>query len=324
MDIKQLKYFVQIVESGSLSKASRQLFIVQPALSQQMTRLEEEVGKSLLVRSVRGVVPTENGEALYHHAKFVLRQLDEAVRVARHEFADVRGRVTVGLAPSTACVVGIPLLRRLKEKYPGIILNVFSALPGHLDEKARLGELDVAILFSKTAASEMSFEPLLDEEVFVVLPGNSPLVAPGKTVLTLQEAAALPMVLSTASHNVRRRFMLELERANLTVDVVAEIDSLLLVMRYVADGGGATIQPMAAIETHHPPGGWRCLPITDAPMTRGNYLYALPVQKLSATASIVRAELKQLVNQLVETGGWRGVRLAPVPGEGVDPAEAAQ
>jgi LysR family transcriptional regulator, regulatory protein for tcuABC len=315
MDIRQLKYFVQIVESGSLSKASRQLFIVQPALSQQMTRLEEEVGRPLLVRSVRGVVPTENGEALYHHAKFLLRQLDEAVLVARQEFADVRGRVTVGLAPSTACMVGIPLLRELKARYPGIILNVFSALPGHLDEKARQGELDVAILFSRTAANEMSFEPLLEEEVFVVLPGDSPLVAPDKTSLTLQEAAALPMVLSTASHNVRRRLMLELERVNLSIDVAAEIDSLLLVMRYVAEGGGVTIQPMAATATHHPPAGWRCLPIIDTPMTRGNYLYTLPVQKLSAAGSIVRAELKQLVQGLVESGAWQGVHLTPTATE---------
>ena len=73
MDLRQLKYFVQIVESGSLAKASRQLYIAQPALSQQMARLEDEVGKPLLVRSSRGVVPTENGEALYHHAKFMLR-----------------------------------------------------------------------------------------------------------------------------------------------------------------------------------------------------------------------------------------------------------
>ena len=57
MDFRQLKYFVQIVESGSLSKASRQLFIAQPALSAQMARLEDHVGKPLLVRSVRGVTP---------------------------------------------------------------------------------------------------------------------------------------------------------------------------------------------------------------------------------------------------------------------------
>ncbi len=76
MDLRQLRYFAQIVESGSLSKASRQLFIAQPALSQQLAKLEGEIGKPLLTRSSKGVAPTENGLALYHHARFMLRQLD--------------------------------------------------------------------------------------------------------------------------------------------------------------------------------------------------------------------------------------------------------
>ena len=310
MDVRQLKYFVQIVESGSLSKASRQLFVVQPALSQQMARLEEEVGKSLLVRSVRGVVPTENGEALYHHAKFVLRQIDEAVLVARQEYTNIGGRVALGLAPSTSCMLGLPLLRHLKEKYPGILLNVVVGLPAHLEERARQGQLDVAILFSKTAASELTYEPLLDEEVFLIVPADSRLLPRRKKSITLTEAASLPLVLSSPQHNLRHRIMLEFERANLQTNVVAEIDSLELVMRYVAEGGGATIQPMSATHTMSSSEAWRCLPISDAPMRRQNFLYALPIPKLSAGAGMVRAELKQVVNHLVQSGTWRGVRLA--------------
>ena len=82
MNLRQLRYFTQIVESGSLSKASRQLFIAQPALSQQLSKLEDEVGKPLLKRSSRGVAPTENGLALYHHARFMLRQLEQAMSIA--------------------------------------------------------------------------------------------------------------------------------------------------------------------------------------------------------------------------------------------------
>lgn len=319
MDAKQLRYFVQIVESGSLSKASRQLFIVQPALSQQMTRLEEEVGKPLLVRSVRGVVPTPSGEALYHHAKFVLRQLDEAVLIARREYSDVQGRVTLGLAPSTSSMLGLPLLKHLKAGYPGIVLNVVVALPAHLEERARQSLLDVAVLFSKTAASDMSFEPLLDEDVFVIVPANSDLISPSTTSLTLAELAALPLVMSSPQHNIRRKISLEFERAGLEARIVAEIDSTELVMRYVAEGGGVTVQPMAAIQTISVPQHWRCLPISDVPMLRPNYLYAQPIQRLSAGASVVRTELKQVVRKLVDVGAWRGVRLATAPPESGPP-----
>jgi LysR family tcuABC transcriptional regulator len=312
MDIRQLKYFVQIVESGSLAKASRQLFIAQPALSQQMARLEGEVGKPLLVRSSRGVAPTENGEALYHHAKFMLRQMEQAVAVARQETAAVSGRVALGLAPTTVCQLGLPLTLHLRARYPGLRLNVVEGLSGHLEHMTRNGQLDLAVLFSQTAASDLSVEPLLDEELFVILPAASPLVPCDRTSLPLREVARLPLILPSPGHGLRRRIALEFERINLPLDAVAEIDSLPLLMSCVAQGMGATIKPMAAIRSlGDTPQRWRCLRIDDAAMTRPNYLYALPPQKLSPCAVVVRDELRRVVRQLVDTGAWQGVVLAP-------------
>lgn len=312
MDMRQLRYFVQIVESGSLAKASRQLFIAQPALSQQMARLEDEVGKPLLVRSSRGVVPTDNGEALYHHAKFMLRQLEQALSVARQDATAVSGRVTLGLAPTTVCQLGLPLIQHLRCRYPGIMLNIVEGLSGHLEHMTRVGQLDLAVLFSPKAAAEMTVEPLLDEELFVIVPADSPLVPLGVGALTLSEVAALPLVLPSPGHGLRRRIALEFERANVAVEPLAEIDSLPLLMHLLADGVGATIKPMAAI---HALGGtperWRCLRIADAALERRNFLYTLPPQKLSAGAAVVRDELRRLVRQLVADHHWRGVRLAP-------------
>jgi len=314
MDMRQLRYFVQIVESGSLAKASRQVFIAQPALSQQMTRLEKEVGKPLFVRSSKGVTPTENGEALYHHAKFMLRQLDQAVSVARQEHATISGRVALGLAPTTVCAMGLPLMKHLRAKYPGIVLNVIEGLSGHLEHMTRVGQLDLAVLFSQTAASELSCELLLEEELFVILPIESKLVPRHKLELTLQEVLQLPLILPSPGHGLRRRVSLEFERANLAVDAVAEIDSLPLLMQCVAEGVGATIKPMAAVHAlGASPRRWRCLRIANATMTRLNYLYALQPEKLSPCASIVRHEVKVLVGELVGSGAWQGVKLATPP-----------
>jgi LysR family tcuABC transcriptional regulator len=310
MDMRQLRYFVQIVESGSLAKASRQLFIAQPALSQQMARLEDEVGKALLVRSSRGVTPTDNGEALYHHAKFMLRQLDQAVSVARQDTAAVSGRVTLGLAPTTVCQIGLPLLQHLRCKYPGVLLNVVEGLSGHLEHMTRVGQLDLAVLFSQKAAAELSVEPLLDEELFVIVPAASTLVPPDRLSLTLREVAALPLILPSPGHGLRRRIMIEFERVNLPIDAVAEVDSLPLLMHCVAEGIGATIKPMAAIHAlDNTPQRWRTLRISDAAMVRTNYLYALPAHKLSPGAAVVHSELKRVVRGLVEAGHWLGVSL---------------
>ncbi len=324
MDIRQLRYFVQIVESGSLAKASRQLFIAQPALSQQMARLEGEVGKPLLLRSSRGVSPTENGEALYHHAKFMLRQLDQAVSVARQDHSALNGRVALGLAPTTLCQIGLPLLRHLRSRQPGILLNIVEGLSGHLEHMTRVGQLDLALLFSPTAASELTVEPLLDEELFVILPAGSPLVAAGRQSLLLKEAAELPLILPSPGHGLRRRIALEFERVNLRLDAVAEIDSLPLLMRCVADGIGATIKPRAAIHAlGDTPERWRCLRVADASMRRPNYLYSLPPHKLSPCAAAVLLEFKRLVRQLVEDGTWQGVQLLPDAAADAQPAEEA-
>src|SRR5262252_7225648 len=176
MDLRQLRYFATIVESGSLSKASRQLFIAQPALSQQLSKLESEVGKPLLNRSPKGVVPTENGLALYHHARFMLRQLDQALSIARQESGALHGMVSIGLPATTVSALGLPLVRRIRERYPNILINVVEGMSGHLGQMMRMGQLDLAVLFSADAAPDASVSPLLDEELFVIVPQASALV----------------------------------------------------------------------------------------------------------------------------------------------------
>jgi LysR family transcriptional regulator, regulatory protein for tcuABC len=304
VDLRQLRYFTQIVESGSLSKASRQLFIAQPALSQQLSKLEDEVGKPLLNRSSRGVTPTENGLALYHHARFMLRQLDQALSIARKESGAVHGMVSVGLPATTVSALGLPLVRRVRERYPSIMLNVVEGMSGHLGQMMRMGQLDLAVLFSSDVAQDDSVDPLLEEELFVMLPKHSALVAPRRTSVTIAEAASLPLVLPTSEHGLRRRIAAEFEQRNLTPRIVAEIDSLSLLMNCVYDGIGATIKPMAAVY----------LSVSDARLSRRNYLYSLPPQRLSTAASVVAAVLKATAVELVETGAWSGVKTIPGPG----------
>lgn len=310
LDLRQLRYFAHIIECGSLSKASRQLFIAQPALSQQLSKLEDEVGKPLLNRSSKGVIPTDNGLALYHHAKFMLRQLDQALSIARQESGEVHGMVTVGLPATTVSALGLPLVQRIRERYPSILLNVVEGMSGHLGQMMRLGQLDLAVLFSRDAAPDLTADPLLEEELFVMLPRHSRLVPKRRTSLTIVEAAALPLILPTSTHGLRRRISAEFEQRNLRAHIVAEIDSLSLLMGCVYSGMGATIKPMAAILLEGERGKeWRALSISDAQISRRNYLYSISPARLSPAAAAVGKELKETARKLVGSGAWRGVEL---------------
>ncbi|MBI2745822.1 MAG: LysR family transcriptional regulator [Burkholderiales bacterium] len=310
MDLRQLRYFVQIVESGSLAKASRQLFIAQPALSQHIAKLEAEVGKPLLIRTAKGVTPTENGTALHHHARFMLRQLDQALSIARQEPGTVHGMVSVGLAATTVCAVGVPFMRRIREKFPGIVLNVVEGMSGHLAQMMRMGQLDLAILFSRDAVPDLPAEPLVEEELFVMLPEDSDLVPPRRIKLSCTDTADLPLILPTGIHGLRRRIAAEFEQRNLALHVVAEIDSLSLLMTCVRDGMGATIKPMsAALLEGRMREGWRTLAFSDAEMKRPNFLYSVDPERLTPAAAAVRGELRETVKQLVNSGTWKGVNL---------------
>ena len=102
MDVKQMRYFVQIVESGSLSKAASQLHIAQPSLSQQLKGLEDELGVELLVRHPRGVTPTDLGMLFCDHARSILKDIDRAKEIVQTRARNPVGRVSVGL-PTSAC-----------------------------------------------------------------------------------------------------------------------------------------------------------------------------------------------------------------------------
>jgi LysR family tcuABC transcriptional regulator len=310
MDLRQLRYFAQIVESGSLSKASRCLFVAQPALSQQLAKLEQEVGKPLLQRSSRGVIPTENGLALYHHARFMLRQMDQALSIARKDITDVQGMVSLGLPPTTQRAIGLALMKRVRSKYPGILLNVVEGMSGHIAQMIRLGQLDIAILFSNDVSSKLCAEPLLEEELFVIFPEKSGYVPHNRKTVSISELARIPLILPTSSHGLRRRVVAEFEQRNMKPNVSAEIDSLKLLMQCVSEGMGATIKPMSALhDTDETAGRWRTLSISDAPIIRTNYLFSLSPELMTDAARAVLDETREVARELIECHQWKGVHL---------------
>lgn len=301
MDLRQLRYFVSITECGSLSRASRELHIAQPALSQQIAKLEREIGKPLLTRSSKGVTPTANGLALFHHARFMLRQMDQALSIARSESGPTRGMVSVGLPATTVAAVGLRLVQRVRQRYPKVLLNVVEGMSGHIGELMRKGQLDLAVLFAGNVATGAVVEPLLTEHLFLILPRHSTLVAPERTTITLEEAAGLPLILPTSSHGLRQRIELECENRGLSLNVVAEIDSLSLLMSCVYDNIGATIKPIGAV-LHEGRSGreWRYLGFSDAALRRRNFLYSLPSERLTPAAALIAGELKEIAMELVE------------------------
>ena len=130
MDVRQLRYFVNIVDYGSLGRAAEKLYVAQPSLSQQMARLEEELGVPLLLRSNHGVTPTAEGNALYRHARLVLRQMEQLKQEVSKGGGAESGTVALGLPTTMVSVLAVPLFERVQDKYPEIRLQFFESMSG--------------------------------------------------------------------------------------------------------------------------------------------------------------------------------------------------
>ena len=297
MNLRRLKYFVKIVDVGSLTQAADILHIAQPALSQQLATLEGEVRQQLLVRTKRGVTPTEAGKVLYRHAQLILRQCDQAKVDMDAAGQGVSGSVSVGLAPGTAAAgLALPLLRTARARHPGVLLYLNETYGTTLSELIMNGRMDLAVLYGgRTAVHGLSFLPLLKEQLYVVGPGSLPALPQEAPLRMLAE---LDLYLARPYNVVRKMVDDAFAGIGLAPRVVAEIESASTLTAVIADGLGATILPASmAHAVTASCNAWSCQivePVIEAPLAlcQSDHL------PLSEPALAIKAILLELVAAL--------------------------
>ncbi|AUA56408.1 Cyn operon transcriptional activator [Achromobacter spanius] len=305
MELRQLRYFVRVVEAGSIGRAATSIGMVTSALSQQISRLEGELSTRLLQRSAIGVVPTDAGLAFFRQAQLALRHADDAVQAAQQ--ARLAGHVSVGLSSTTAAILGAPFLQAMNERYPDIRLHLVEALSGHLADMLNGRLLDLAIVFQAESARRWSIMPLLDEPLFLCARRDMPGLPEGDTT-RLADIAHLPLVLPSGRHGLRALVNNAFLQLGQTPRVVAEVDGLSLLMDVVQLGSAATIQPSSAT-ARIAPGQLHMARIEDAHLFRPNLLVSLSDDELSPAALAARLVLADVSRTLARDGKWAVVAL---------------
>ena len=242
INLRRLKYFVKIVDVGSLTQAADLLHIAQPAISQQLATLEGEVRQLLLLRTKRGVTPTEAGKVLYRHAQLILRQCDQAMVDMQAASLGISGSVCIGLAPGTmAAELGLPLLRTLRARYPGIVPYLNENYGTTLSELVMSGRMDLAVLYGgRDAIHGLQFLPLLRESLYLVGPASLP--CPGESI-SVKDLAEFDLYLPRSYNYLRRLVDEAFASLGLKPKVVAEIESAKTLTALIGDGLGAAIVP---------------------------------------------------------------------------------
>jgi LysR family tcuABC transcriptional regulator len=256
----------------------------------------------LLQRTSKGVLPTDAGLAFWRQAQLALRHADHAVLAAQQ--ARLSGHASVGLAPSTASVLGLPLMAAMRARYPEVRLHLVESLSGHLGKMLGARQLDLAVVFQVEAAQGWSVLPLLQERLFAMglrgLPG-----LPTAARIRIEQLTELPLILPTGPHGLRALVDEAFARARCTPKVVAEIDGLALLMDAVSAGLGATIQPGAATLRLHSD-DVALVQISNPHARRPNLLVSLSDDELSPAALATRVVLTEVARSLVAEGRWTG------------------
>ncbi|HDC2641561.1 TPA: tricarballylate utilization LysR family transcriptional regulator TcuR [Salmonella enterica] len=305
MELRQLRYFVRIIETGSMGSAAQDLDIGVSALSQQMSRLENELAIRLLQRPSRGVTPTNAGLAFYSQAQLALRHADDAILAARE--ARLSGHVSVGMAPSTASILGIPFIHAMQENYADVRLHVVESLSGNLERMINTRQIDLAVVFQKDKILRWSARPILEEQLFLI-GSHALLAALPDNPITPEQLAGIPLIMPSQGHGLRGRLDAVCQEHALNVEIVAEIDGLALLMRAVRDGLGATLQPGAAI-SHLDNDALRVIGVHNPVLSRPNFLVSLSDDELTPAGLAARVVLTKVMRQLVDAGEWPGATL---------------
>lgn len=269
MDLKQLEYFVRVAELGSFTKASQALDVAQPALSRQVRMLEVELRQNLLIRNGRGATPTEAGKLLLEHGRGILHQVERA----REELGRVRGalagRVAIGLPPSLARVMAVPLTRAFRAQLPQASISISEGLSTHMQEWLRTGRLDIAVLYNAMPSPDIEITPLQDEELLLVqLRTPETAEEPIPRSITLAEVAQLPLVIPSRPNAIRMHVETAMANIGVRPQIALEIDGVSAILDLVADGAGSALLSRNAVASSLRPSAYRCRAVLPPLSTR--------------------------------------------------------
>jgi LysR family nitrogen assimilation transcriptional regulator len=244
MELRQLRYFLGVASAGSFGRAATRLHIAQPALSRQIKALEEEFGVELFFRTARGVHLTEAGERFRLLADGLVRSIENLQLEVANLSNQPSGLVVVGLPPSIAHLVTIPLIEACEARFPKVTLRIIEALSVFLVDWLELGKIDVAVLTDPRESYALERRELADEDM--VLVGVPARVPDGLASVSLDRLDDYRIIISQGFERVMQPWC---EAANVTPQYAMKLDSVPIVRDMVLRGIYCTIVPYGMVHT---------------------------------------------------------------------------
>ena len=174
MEIHQLRYFVAVADEGNFSRAAAKVRVAQPSLSQQIRKLEAEIGQPLFDRLPRSVVLTEAGRCFLDYARQILASIGDARRCVDELKDAVTGKLAVGAIPTIAPYVLPELVKKFHKDYPEVTLELVEDVTDGITRRVEAGELDVALASTCQPSPSLRRESLGHEPLLALVPRGRP------------------------------------------------------------------------------------------------------------------------------------------------------
>jgi len=246
MHLHQLKYFVSIVETGSMTKAAERCFISQPSISQQLSKLEDNIGKKLFSREHGKLVLTNPGRVMFEQAQKILTTVEEA----KHRVSDVDdtsgGSVSIGILPTLASYVLPGTLLKLSEKYPNAMVTIREEVSEIIVDAAERGEIDILIEVSPFDETHLNIEPLFSDEFYVAVHQNNPLAKLEEVPINALDD--MPFILLKDVHCLTRQIESYCINKHFVPKVLFQASGLSTVKQLIELQYGISILPGISIE----------------------------------------------------------------------------
>lgn len=246
MELQQLRYVVAVARTGNFSRAAEECHVAQPSLSQQIQKLEDELGERLFERLPRRIKLTAAGETFLPRAQRILAEVDSAQREVRDAGALPRGRLTVGVLPTIAPYFLPRVLAEFSKAYPEVETVVQEDTTARLLKLGCACELDLAIVSLPIDDARFEKETLFSEELLLAMPPGHPLAAKKRIRLTDLESERF--ILMKEGHCLGDQVLTFCSRRDFHPQVTCRSAQIATIQALVQSGLGISLVPQMAVE----------------------------------------------------------------------------
>lgn len=298
MNLRQLRYFVKIVELGNMTRAAESLFVAQPALGMQIRQLEEDLGVSLLVRHSRGVEPTPAGTLLHARALEILDLVDRARREVTAHNEQAGEAVRLGLTPMLMLVLGPDVVVNVRDRVPQVFLALVEEMSHVLVDALSRGEIDFCLAYDVPETPHVVRTPLLREDLVLV---TLPSLDRGRPV-TVAEALEETLALPESGDTIRELVVRTARELGLEPKIAFQVRSVPGIKNLILRGVAAGVLPYGSVIDEVSSGKLDAHPIGSPPLRRTLYLAAFarrtPFRCAPALERVIRSSLTGLTDVL--------------------------